>query len=263
MNSSTHAYHFINQVDLYDIGIFIAIIFIIALIVKTIRSLSDFASKKFPSKRMVVFGWVPVVNFIFYFVGIFSAFYIIFEPSREFLIGFVVSGFFAIGFALKDVVTSVIGGIVLLMDKPFQVGDRVSFKEYYGEILRIGLRSVKLLTLDESVVTIPNHRFLSDAVSSSSAGELGMMIAVDVHLSPNTDLYMVREILREESEKNHYIDPKGKAIIVAKELLGINGTVSFIMTVKCIIKDARLEKAFQTDFLLSVNKKFKASGVRS
>ena len=74
----------------------------------------------------------------------------------------------------------------------FQAGDRITFQDHYDNILSIGVRSVKILTLDESVVTIPNTRFLSDSVSLSSANDLGMMIAVDVHVSPEANLYKIK-----------------------------------------------------------------------
>ena len=262
MLNKNDAYQFINQIALQDIGLFILSIFVISLTVRGVRALSDWASKKYPSQRMVLFGWVPVVTFIFYFVGLCTSFYIIFTPSRQFLTAFIVSGLFAIGFAVKDIVTSVIAGIILLIDKPFQLGDRITFQGHYGEILNIGLRSVKVLTLDESVVTIPNNRFLTDAVSSSSAGDLGMMTTVNVHVSLEADLYKMREILQEEAEKSQYVDVKRKITIAGKEMLGVNGTVSLMMTVSCIIKDARQERAFQTDFLLAANKKFKMHAIK-
>ena len=134
---------------------------------------SDWISTKLPSTRMLVFGWIPILNFFIYFIGLFGSFYIIFSPSREFLIAFMISAVVAIGFAVKDVVASIIAGIILLIDKPFQVGDRITFQDHYGEVIQIGLRSVKLQTLDESLVTIPNHRFINDTVSSSSAENSG------------------------------------------------------------------------------------------
>ncbi|MEI8320423.1 MAG: mechanosensitive ion channel domain-containing protein [Alphaproteobacteria bacterium] len=262
MLNSGHAARFISQMDFIDLSLFIGTVIIVSLIVMGIRRLSDWISKKFPSKRMMVFGWIPVVNFLLYFAGVFGSFYVIFDPNQKFLIAFIISGFVAVGFAVKDLVGSVIGGIVLLIDKPFQVGDRITFQEHYGEIIRIGLRSVKLLTLDESIVTIPNQRFISDTVSSSSAGELGMMTTVDVNVSLDADLYKIKDILHKQAEKSQYVDVRGKIAIVGKEVLGIDGVVSFVMTVKCILKDARLEKPFQTEFLMDVNKELKRNKIK-
>lgn len=254
-------YQLIHKINLWNVGIFITALIVISLSVKVIRMLSEFFSKRFSSKRMLIFAWIPLINFLLYFVGIFISFYTIFEPTREFLITSLVSSFFAIGFALKDLITSMIAGIVLLIDKPFQVGDRITFEKHYGEVITIGLRSVKILTLDEDIVTIANNRFLNDCVSSSSAGDLGMMVSVDVYLLPTFDLYQIRKILEEEAIKSIYRESQGKIIIVGKEILGLDNSIFFMMTVKCIIKDARLEKEFQTDFLLRVNNKFKAKNL--
>lgn len=263
MLNTEHVSRFIARIDLLELGLFVLSVIVISLVVRSIRSATDWFSKTFPSKRMSVLGWVPIINFLIYFGGVFTSFYFIFEPSREFLIAFVISGLVAIGFAVKDIAASVIGGIILLIDKPFQVGDRVTFQDHYGDIIRIGLRTVKLFTLDESVVTIPNQRFLSDVVSSSSAGEVGMMTTVDVNVSLDADLFKIKEILEKETHNSKHVDLRGKIIIVGKEVLGVNNAVSFVMTVKCILKDARHEKAFQTDFLMNVNKQFKMHNIHS
>ncbi|MCA9494960.1 MAG: mechanosensitive ion channel, partial [Myxococcales bacterium] len=59
----------------------------------------------------------------------------------------------AVGFAFKDLLGSLIAGVILLMDRPFQVGDRISFGGFYGEVMEMGLRSVRMATLDDNLVT--------------------------------------------------------------------------------------------------------------
>src|SRR5690606_33860764 len=77
---------------------------------------------------------------------------------------------FAVGFAMRDVVAAFIAGITIIFDRPFQVGDRVRFAGEYGDILKIGLRSVRLLTLDNVIVTIPNNKILTDVTASGNYG---------------------------------------------------------------------------------------------
>lgn len=43
-------------------------------------------------------------------------------------------------------------GVLILINEPFQVGDRIRFGDYYGEVREIGLRSVRLVTLDDDLV---------------------------------------------------------------------------------------------------------------
>ena len=82
---------------------------------------------------------------------------------------------------------------MIIFDRPFQIGDRVKFGGEYGDILSIGLRSVKLRTLDDSTVTIPNNLFLSEVASSSNSGELDMQTVVDFYIGIEQDLSRARE----------------------------------------------------------------------
>ena len=68
----------------------------------------------------------------------------------------------AVGFGFKDLLASIVAGVILLFDRPFHVGDRITFGDYYGEVQEIGLRTVRFSTLDDNLVSVPNHLFLSD-----------------------------------------------------------------------------------------------------
>jgi small-conductance mechanosensitive channel len=95
----------------------------------------------------------------------------------------------AVGFATRDLLASLVGGILIILDRPFQIGDRVKFGGEYGDIKTIGLRSVKLTTLDDSTVTIPNNLFLSEVTSSSNSGQLDMQTVVDFYIGLDQDVH--------------------------------------------------------------------------
>lgn len=253
---------FISSVDMMNIVTFILLFVFLIIAVKCVDKVSRIIIKKFPKKRMHVFQWIPVFSFIIYFLGITVGIYFIFEPSQEIFLWFVASTIIGIAFALKDISASIIAGAILLIDKPFQIGDRITFEGVYGEIISIGLRSIKLLTLDESVVTIPNSRFMNDVVSSSSAGQLEMMTTVDVYVPINEDLHALKGILEKIALESPYLDKERHPTIVVKEVLGMGGVISAVMTAKCILKDARKEKIFQTDFLIDVNREFKNQNIQ-
>ena len=253
---------FISNVEIEHVVIFALLLAALIIVVKLVGMISRAIIKKFPKKRMYIFQWIPVFNFAIYFFGIVIGIDIIFEPSQEVILWFVASTIVTFAIAMKDILFSIVAGIVLLMDKPFQVGDRVTFNNEYGEVISIGLRSVKLKTLDESVVTIPNCRFINDTVSSSSAGELDMMTVVDIYVPIDNDLPKIKAILEETALESPYLNIKRKPFVVIKEVLGMGGVISAMMTTKCILKDARKEKAFQTDFLLSVNQELKNQNIQ-
>jgi small-conductance mechanosensitive channel len=179
------------------IFLFIILTVVIVVIVKLVTHWSSQMQNKFSSKRLTILQLTTVFSFVTYLFGIVSVFYMVFQPSRELLVAVGGSAAVAFGFALKDLVGSMIAGFILLFDRPFQVGDRVSFGDVYGEIKNIGLRSVRLNTLDDNLVTIPNSKFLTDVVSSGNSGALDMMVVTCFHVSIYQDLDYVRKLLHE------------------------------------------------------------------
>jgi len=62
----------------------------------------------------------------------------------------------AIALAAQDTLKNVFGGLLLAMDRPFEVGQRVKMKGYDGFILQVGLRSIRVRTLNGHEIIIPN-----------------------------------------------------------------------------------------------------------
>ena len=68
-------------------------------------------------------------------------------------------GGLALAMAAKDFVANIFGGITIFVDKPFTVGDRVKVNGIDGVVKEIGIRSTRIQTLENRLVTIPNHQF--------------------------------------------------------------------------------------------------------
>jgi len=155
--------------------------------------------EKVPTRRFLILQISTLLSFALYIFGTIGLVVGILQPPKEFLIAAGGAVAVALGFALKDVVASLVAGVLLLFDRPFRVGDRVTFGDTYGEIVSIGLRTVRLVTLDDNLVTIPNSRFITDVVASGNAGELDMMVVTDFHVSLQADLVQARKLIEESS----------------------------------------------------------------
>ncbi|MBY0517308.1 MAG: mechanosensitive ion channel family protein [Bacteriovoracaceae bacterium] len=233
----------------------------LAFIVKLVSSIGEKLHHKIPSRRLLIAQLVTSISFVIYIIGGSYVFYGIVQPPKGLLLA--VSGTLAValGLSLKDLISSVVAGVILLFDRPFQVGDRVSFAGTYGEIKTIGLRAVRLVTLDDSVVTIPNSRFITDVVSSGNFGELDMMIEVNFHLAIDSDLKRARSILYETAATSKYVFLKKPIAIVLNEIEMAN-RLTMQVRVKAYVIDVRFEKAFQTDILLRGNEALIQAGIQ-
>jgi small-conductance mechanosensitive channel len=68
----------------------------------------------------------------------------------------------AAGFVLKDYLSCLFAGIMLLAEQAYRVGDWVQIGDTYGEVVELGLRTVKLRTADANDVSIPHNTLLHE-----------------------------------------------------------------------------------------------------
>lgn len=98
---------------------------------------------------------------------------------------------FTIGFALKDISENFVAGLMLLLQRPFELGDVVHIEEFRGRVTDVSLRATELLTLDGQNVILPNGLVYTSPIVNYSRSPLSR-IAVDVGVAYDSDLDHVR-----------------------------------------------------------------------
>lgn len=108
----------------------------------------------------------------------------------------------AIGFAVRDSLANILGGIQLVMDKTFKVGDKVQIESgEMGVILDIGLRSTKLRTYDNEVIYIPNGQLANAKVKNFTVPDLSVRVNVEFGVVYGSDSEKVRQVVLQEVKK--------------------------------------------------------------
>jgi small-conductance mechanosensitive channel len=166
----------------------------------------------------------------------------------------------AFGFAIRDLVASFIAGIMIMIDQPFQVGDRVTFGGEYGDITAIGLRSVRMQTLDDSTVTIPNNKFLTDITSCGNYGALDMQVVMDFSIGLDQDLDVAREVVTEAGLTSRYVHLPKPVVVLVNQVIKEN-YVAVRLRLKAYVLDTKYENAFQPDVNLRVMRAFEERGI--
>jgi small-conductance mechanosensitive channel len=167
----------------------------------------------------------------------------------------------AIGFGLKDLAASVLAGFIIIVDRPFQVGDRVSFGGVYGEITAIGLRSVRLTTLDDNVVTIPNNKFLTDVVSSGNWGALEMLIQLDFFIGTDQDIVLAKRLVEESITSSRYVYNRKPWVVLVSQV-AVENCFAVRLRAKAYVLDVQYEKAFETDVTTRTLESFALHGIQ-
>jgi len=219
-------------------------------------------AKRYTRHRHWLMNTSAILRFILFIGATVLAATTLFNFTKEALIAS--AGAIALTFSLafQDLASSFVGGITLLIDRPFEVGDRVQFKEHYGEIVEIGLRAVRLKTLDDSIISIPNNQFLKEAVGSANAGALDMMVVMNFYVSPNADYEVAKQLVFEAVVTSQYAYlAKPITILVEDKIVDVVFATHIIA--KAYVFNTRFEKLFASDVTERVKSAFRKHGIRS
>jgi len=227
------------------------------------RALPGFFARlgnRFTHRRLAIHQVGTLIRFFVYFTGGTSALLLSLNLSRELMLALSGSIAVAVGFALKDLAASVIAGLTILLDRPFQVGDRVSFGGYYGTISAIGLRSVRLVTLDDTLVTIPNNKFLTDLSASANAGALDMLVQMDFYLGLEQDVARATAIVADAITSTRYAFLQKPWTVLVNQVV-LENYFAVRLRAKVYVLDVNYEKALESDVTERVLEGFREEGI--
>jgi len=230
-------------------------------VVSTMTSALTRLGQRFADKRLLLHQVSTIGRFLVYLFGFSVAAMLSLNLSRDAILSLTGAAAVTIGLSLRDLVTSVIAGIIIIVDRPFQVGDRVSFAGTYGETQSIGLRSARLATLDDNVVTIPNSRFLTDVVSSGNWGALDMMIQLDFFVGVDQDVALAKRLVEEAITTTRFVFT-GKPWLVQVDQVVEQSYYAARLRAQAYVLDVRHEKSFHTDVTMRVLTAFREHGVK-
>ena len=102
-----------------------------------------------------------------------------------------------LGFGLQNIFNNFISGIILLFERPIQVGDSVEINGIWAEVKKIRFRSTVVQTFDNASLIIPNSEFISSQVTNWSFRDLTLRIKITVGVAYGSDIERVRSRLLE------------------------------------------------------------------
>ena len=226
----------------------------ITIIVFILERLSD----RFPARRLFFKRLQPVPQIVIYVLAVYAIIKVL-GPEQESLYAILGAMALGLGLAAQDLIKDLLGGIVTLIDKPFQIGDRIRVGDYYGEVSTIGLRSTKIVTPDDSLITIPNGAILTGNISNTNAGALDCQVVVTIYLPTHVDLSLIESIARKAvlTSKDAFLN---KPIIVdVRDDFGETHLTR--LQVRSYVFDTRYEESYATDLTRRIKKALVSKGL--
>ncbi len=230
------------------------------LAIRVVENFGNRLGERFTSYRPTIQKIQTTIRFLVYLVTlvVITGLSIRLDSTALTVIGGALA--FAFGFALRDLVASVIAGVTIMFDRPFQVGDRVSYGGEYGDIVKIGLRSVRMNTLDHNMITIPNNRIFTDVPASGNYGLLEMQVPMDFFVGVDQDVARASAIVREACLTSPYVFlERPVPIFVTQEI--VQDYLAIRIKARPYVFDCRYEKRFETDVHLRVIEAFREQAI--
>ncbi|ULQ58571.1 mechanosensitive ion channel family protein [Brucepastera parasyntrophica] len=163
----------------------------------------------------------------------------------------------AVALAAKDTLSNLFGSVTVFVDKPFKVNDRIKFSGFDGTITEMNLRTSRLRTQDNHIVTIPNGMFASAPIENVSL-EPNTKVFQSVNISKAggyEKLTAAMEILRAVSNGLDEFDTPSEVLLTS-----VNGAAYTLQFAVFIKKDAGYSAALNA-VNLKLIQQFREAGI--
>ena len=238
-----------------------AVILVVAyLLASTLSLVLSRLADRLAHQRFRVMFLIPIVKFFVYGGALYVVLRLLFNLTQTQLVAFAGLLGAALGLGLKDLLADIVGGLVVVLEQPFQVGDKVQMGEYYGEVVDIGVRSTTLVTPNDTLVVVPNFTLFNDSVANANTSDAEMLVTVDFFVDPDSDVARATDIVEDALITSPYVfvaDDAPATVVVEDDLYYRT------ITGKAYVNDLRSEMDFKTDVTERVLDAFDEAGIES
>jgi small-conductance mechanosensitive channel len=236
--------------------LFLALVGIaVRLVVWVLAQLAERSAKR----RLFFKRLGPIIRIVLWGLGVLFVALIIVDVDPQGLLAAGAAGGVALGIAAQDILKNVFGGLIVLFDQPFQVGDKISVGGSYGEVVSIGLRSTRIVTPDDNTVTVPNAQVVEGQVSNANSGELNCQVVTDLWLPGWVDEAKAKEIAFEAASSSRYVFLNKPIVVLVKD--EFDHIFLTHIKVKAYVLDPRHEFVFMSDVTERARAGFREAGL--
>jgi len=237
----------------------VLVLVLIFFLIKGVAYVLETLAERNAERRLLYKRLVPIARVLLWGVGFYAVLRGIFDVDAQGLFAAAAAIGVAVGFAAQDLLKNIFGGLVVLFDQSFQVGDKIEIGGTYGEVTSIGLRSTRIVTPDDNLVTVPNAQVADDQVSNANAGELDCQVATDLYLPGDVDEGRAREIAYQAAVSSPYVYLEKPIVVLVRDEYDEGHLVH--LTVKAYVIDTRYEALLASDVTERARRTYREEGL--
>jgi small-conductance mechanosensitive channel len=163
-----------------------------------------------------------------------------------------------LGFGLQNIASNFISGLVILAERPINIGDRVEVAGIAGQVEHIRARSTVIRTNDNIMMIVPNTKFIDSPVTNWTYGDRRVRFRIPVSVAYGSDIAKVRDtLLAVAGENPHTLKEPGPSVFL--ENFGENA-IDFKLVVWSSEMSARPSR-YGSDINFAIAEKFREAGI--
>ncbi len=162
-----------------------------------------------------------------------------------------------IGFGLQSIINNFVSGLILLVERPIKVGDRVSVKGQEGFVRRISVRSTEIETAEKASLIVPNSELITSTVTNWTHRNALGTVGVKVSVAYKSDPDQVREILQKVGTESPLVLQHPPPSVTLDNFVA-NGLE---FTLGAVIPDVTKAGAVQSDLRFRILAAFRNAGI--
>jgi potassium efflux system protein len=163
-----------------------------------------------------------------------------------------------IGLGLQSIVNNFVSGIVLIFERPIEVGDSIEIGGRGGTVKEIGLRSTTMISGDGAEIIVPNGDFLTQHIVNWTLSNPYMRIELPLNVPIDADIALASKIITEEVKQYPDVMVDRPASVIVN---GIDSSKTSL-TLYFWCSDVHKSNQLKSDVLSSVKEKLLAGGIK-
>lgn len=243
MNTEVTATRILNRLALRDVIVILALLIgaRVASVAASwsIRRLAETAPGRW---RLTILQLMPIARLLIVFAVLAIIIPILIQPTLQNVVTLIAGVGLALAFALKDFGSSLIAGLVTVFEGVYQPGDWIEVDGTYGEVHSIGMRAVRVVTLDDTEVIIPHTKLWTTSIFNATSGNRHLLCVADFYVDPHHDAARVRQALEAVAADSPYRLPDSPiTVVVLEKPWGTH------YRIKAYVKESRDQVSFSSD----------------
>jgi len=217
------------KISIQSLLIIILVFIITSIILRVIRAAVTRKIKdEDKGKFITVFSFVKYFVFVILFLVVLSNSGVqltaVFTGAAALLIG--------VGLALQTFFQDIISGIFILVDQSLNVDDIIEIDGKVGKVISINLRTTKAVTIQNKVLIIPNHLYLTNTLFNWTQNETITRESVSVGVAYGSDVQLVKKLLLEATENINGVLTKPAPLVLFNDFGDSSLNFKLVFTVK-------------------------------